>query len=195
MRGLGLGLGLSQRTLSAIVAPPNNGLPPEATVDFTTDQFHNGTPTNASLLADTNTDDYYNLVADSLKETAVTGSHQVNKATGVVLSIGQLYTADFVLKPDGRSFALLQVSGGGNNAYICVDLTTNNPGLMVGIEPGPEFDLIDNGYVFVRFTFVATNAAAVGMTIYTATSNTVFSGIVGDITKGLIIARFTLSHA
>lgn len=189
MRGLIRGLGLILGVF------PYHGLPALGSIDLNTNVFVTGATLGSTTgTENARTDDYGLLRADDILETNVTGAFSVAPAAlSSPLVNGTQYTADLIVKPFGRTCCLFQVSGTTNNAYVCVDLVAKTAGTQTGITGWSVTD-IANGFKQVRIVFTATASEAVGVTIFTATNNTTFSGIVGDISKGLTLARATISH-
>lgn len=189
MRGLGLGLGLVP-LLGALV---NHGLPAGGSVDFASSAFSGGSLSAVTCTADTTVDDYGSLVADSLREDASTGAHILSFPSLGSITNAVTYYADLVVKPDGRDCLLIQISGASNNTYICVSLTSGVAGLSAGIL-SYVVTPIAGGYYQVRLRFTSTATEIVALNLATATDNVTYTPVVGDVGKGLILARFTLSH-
>ncbi len=132
-------------------------------------------------------------LADRTRSDASVGLHGLQKSqVGEGLISGEQYYADLVLKPDGRSFILVQLAGPGNNAYAILDLTLNTVGDSSGIDSATVTDL-SNGWKFVRIIFTAAATGLYSCNMFHATSGSNYS-MAGDITKGLILDRFVLSY-
>lgn len=187
VRGLVPGLALE------MASPGSHGLPAAGTVDFASTAFSGGGLSAVTCTADTTADDYGNVVADTLREDASTGAHILSFPSLGAIANGVTYYADLVVKADGRDCLLIQVSGATNNSYICVSLTTGIAGLQSGIL-SYAVTSIANGYKQVRMVFTSAAAEIVALNIATATDNVTYTPVVGDISKGLVLARFTLSH-
>lgn len=189
MRGLGLGLGFGRPaggpSLIAIPAPA-------ATVDENVTDFVTGwVPTGITQDTVANGDYAGTGLADRTRSDVSVGVHGTGR-TGVAVLLGTPYTADLILKPDGRTFVLFQIAGAGLNHYGIFDLTTNTLGDSLALTSGTVTNL-SNGWKFIRMQFTAAAAALHGCNIYHAINSTTFS-MAGDITKGLLLDRYRLSH-
>lgn len=190
MRRLMLGLGILMASGGL-----GHGLPALGTIDLNTTIFVTGaTLTNTSGVENARGDDFGAVVADDILETAATGVHAVSPvAIFSGCQNGITYTADLIVKPFGRSSCLFQISGATNSAYVCVDLLAKTSGAQNQLLSWSVTDLI-GGYKQVRIRFTSIATEAVGVTVYTAINDTTYTGIVGDISKGLTLARATISH-
>lgn len=188
--GLGFSFGLGSAGGSASLIPVPS---PRNTIQDNETNFSDYTLTEVTINNDAASNYLGTGLCDQSRETATTGIHAFNQ-TQSVLANGRQYAADFVLKPDGRSHALFQLAGGGNNFYACFDFTDNTIGLTAGPLDSWTITDLSNGWKHLRMVFTSVDAAAYGMNIYHATSNTVYTGIVGDVTKGFLIDRYVLSY-
>ncbi len=191
MRGLGLGLGISRASLTtpALIAVPSPlSLVINSVTDFSAYVLNNMTVNDDAVSS-------YDGggLRDQTRETAVTDAHSISE-TLATLGSGQQYQSDFVIKPDGRNFALFQIAGGGNNFYAIFDFETNVIGLNSGNLDSYAISDLSNGWKFVRVVFTAVDTAPYALNVYHATDGTTYTGIVGDIAKGLIIDRYVLSR-
>lgn len=185
----GLGFGFCFGTPSVIAVPS-----PLAVVQDSITNFSDFSLTELTINNDVVPNYEGDGQADQTRETAVTGAHALNKSTSVLVTAVQYYS-DFVLKPDGRSHALIQAAGGSNNFYGCFDFTDNSIGLSSGNLDSWNITDLSNGWKFIRIVFTAVDTSAYAINLYHAISNTVYTGIAGDITKGFILDRYVLSHA
>lgn len=123
------------------------------------------------------------LTADALFETAGVGIHRITQ--NAVAPINTNCKVSVSLKPNGRTWAIVVLGGGGNGYYF--DLSN----LIVGNETGgtgtvsnPLILLESNGWVRVSFNFISSDSR--GIEVFTSTGNGQFS-FAGDPTKGIYI--------
>ena len=123
------------------------------------------------------------LTADALYETSASGSHRVTQ--NAVAPANTNCKVSVSLKPNGRTWAIVVLGGGGNGYYF--DLSN----LVVGSETGgagtvssPQISLENNGWVRVSLNFIASDSR--GIEVFTSTGNGQFS-FTGDTTKGVYV--------
>jgi hypothetical protein len=199
MRGVGLGLGIGPVGRATAADPGNHGLPAKAVVDYGPEDFNAALVQDVTLTPDAVADDYGLTAAARLREDLTTGTHSISLPNILFVPptpvTPVVYYVDLVVKADGRNAVLLQLVGAANDEYACVDLTTGIVGATSGVRVAVTRTAIDGGFVQLRFAIsLPTPNETCSVVIYIATDKDTFFGIVGDNTKGVILARMTISH-